>query len=498
MGKRLTTEEFIEKARQVHGDKYDYSKVEYVSNSTKVCIICKEHGEFWQVPNSHLNGNGCPSCGGVRRLTEKDFIERANSVHSGKYTYNHDFVSTHKKVTITCPIHGNFTQLAKNHLKGQGCPLCGQEIAKNRLSVDIVNHRKTTEEFKQDVKLMYGDKFEVLGEYVNNKTLVKLYCHEKNCSGVEHGEFTVRPNDLLNGTTQCHKCSRSVGKMEEEFFNFVKEIYHGEVIFRDRRTLEGKEIDIFLPNKKIGFEIDGLYWHSEVYHPCGDMCKKSELAEKKGVKIYNIFEDEWDKKKNIVKERVKSILGIYETVVYARKCTILPISSKDAQNFEESNHLQGKCSSSFNYGLFYNGELVSLMTFGNLRKNLGSKKENGVYELLRYCSLGGYKIIGGASKLLKKFINDVKPSEIISYCDRRWSSGELYEKMGFNLVSVTKPNYYYLFNRARVNRFSLRKDVLVRSYGCPIDKTEHEFCLENKWFRVYDRGNFKFKLELCK
>ena len=117
----LKNDDFIKKAREVHGDKYDYSKVEYVNNHINVCIICPKHGEFWQVPNSHLNGNGCPACVGLKRLTKVYFINRANRVHNYKYDYsNCNFISTHFKVDIICPIHGTFSQLPKNHLKGQG------------------------------------------------------------------------------------------------------------------------------------------------------------------------------------------------------------------------------------------------------------------------------------------------------------------------------------------------------------------------------------------
>ena len=134
---RLNTEEFIRRAKEIHGNKYDYSKVEYVNNNTKVCIICPEHGEFWQTPTSHFAGNGCPSCGAIstglkKRISKEDFVERAAKVHNGKYDYSKTNLSlVTKPVTITCPLHGDFEQLPSKHLYGHGCPICG---SKNNLT----------------------------------------------------------------------------------------------------------------------------------------------------------------------------------------------------------------------------------------------------------------------------------------------------------------------------------------------------------------------------
>lgn len=128
--KRLTKEEFILKAREIHGWKYDYSKVEYKNNRTKVCIICPEHGEFWQAPSCHLNKEGCRMCSNEklskeRLKTNENWIEQCNKIHNNKYEYNKTvYKGYRKKVIITCPIHGDFVQLAYNHLQGKGCPKC--------------------------------------------------------------------------------------------------------------------------------------------------------------------------------------------------------------------------------------------------------------------------------------------------------------------------------------------------------------------------------------
>lgn len=122
-----TTEKWIEAARKVHGDKYDYSKVEYINAKTKVCIICPEHGEFWQKPNNHLMGKGCIKCSGNLKNTE-DWINQAYSIHKGKYDYSKTkYINAKTKLCITCPKHGEFWQLPNDHLISKGCPMCANE-----------------------------------------------------------------------------------------------------------------------------------------------------------------------------------------------------------------------------------------------------------------------------------------------------------------------------------------------------------------------------------
>lgn len=126
--KRLTTEEFIKKAKEVHGDKYDYSKVEYVNAKLKVCIICPIHGEFWQTPSNHLDGKGCIKCGGNCKIGRESFIEKSMKIHKNRYDYSKvTYVNISTKVCIICPIHGEFWQKPSNHLLGRGCPECDRD-----------------------------------------------------------------------------------------------------------------------------------------------------------------------------------------------------------------------------------------------------------------------------------------------------------------------------------------------------------------------------------
>ena len=166
---KLTTEEFIAKAKMVHGDKYDYSKVEYVGQKAKVCILCKEHGEFLQTPYDHLSGHGCIKChckAMARRysLGKEKFIEKANAVHRGFYDYSEvEYVNGHTKVKITCPIHGIFEQDPASHLQGHGCPFCA----------DVENGMSPAVKLQRDIKL---------AQRFREAILVPMYLPEKKDS----------------------------------------------------------------------------------------------------------------------------------------------------------------------------------------------------------------------------------------------------------------------------------------------------------------------------
>jgi hypothetical protein len=162
----------------------------------------------------------------------------------------------------------------------------------------------------------------------------------------------------------------------------------------------------------------------------------------------------------------------------------------------EENHLQGYVSSKYNIGLKYNGELVSIMSFGGLRKSLGQNSVNGHYELLRLCNKIGHSVIGGASRMLKFFIKDKSPIEIISYADRSWSSGSVYHRMGFKFDHETIPNYFWVKNGLRYNRFSFRKDLLVKN-GADPNLSESKIMKSKGYYRIYDSGNLKFTLRLA-
>ena len=480
MNKTVTTKDWIEKAKKIHGDKYDYSKVVYINNRTPVEIICKIHGPFKQIPYSHLAGKGCKECGKINKALNKTsntdkWIEKAKKVHGDKYDYSKTkYVKSTEKLSIICKKHGEFIQRACDHLSGYGCPKCGYEKVSSDLS-------SSKENFVKKANNIYNNEYTYDNfVYVNNKTPSYVTCKK-------HGDFLVRPDNHLSGRNGCPHCTAEQSKWESEINSFLRD-NNIEFIENDRNTLSNKyELDLISKKHSIAIEYDGLYWHSEKFRDKNYHISKTDECLENGIRLIHIFEDEWADKKEIVKSRLRNIFGITECKIFARKCKIREVGNIISKTFLKENHIQGSINGKVNIGLYYNDELVSLMTFGNKRKNLGSKKTYGEYELLRFCNKLNTTVVGGASKLLKYFIKNYQPSAVLSYCDLRWSDGNLYRQLGFVLDHTSSPNYFYVKNLKRLNRFNFRKDVLVKE-GYDVNKTEHEIMLERKIYRIYDCG----------
>lgn len=292
----------------------------------------------------------------------------------------------------------------------------------------------------------------------------------------------------------CTKCNLTEDKqtsgLEKDLSNFVSSLVEIEV--KDRKLLDGKEVDVLVPSKSLAIEFNGLHWHSDLYLEKNYHLNKTLKANSKGFNLIHIFEDEWLEKSEIVKSIIKDKLGINELTIYGRKCEIKPVGNNDEKEFLDNNHIQGFVGSKICYGLYFNDELVSLMSFGGLRKSLGYKKEEGVYEMLRFCNKLNTKVIGGASKLFKYFLKNNSPKMVITYSDRRYFNGELYQTLGFNNVGFTKPNYFYTIKHSRFNRYKYRKDVLVKE-GFDPNKTEKQIMRERGYLRIWDCGNIKWE-----
>jgi len=217
---------------------------------------------------------------------------------------------------------------------------------------------------------------------------------------------------------------------------------------------------------------------------------KLNKCNKKGYRLITIFEDEWVNKRPIVESRLKGLLGKTENVVYARKTKVKEISTKEAKDFCEVNHLQGYAGSRIKLGLFYNEDLISVMTFAkpSLSKGQKSKKE-GVWELSRFCSKINYSVVGGASKLLTFFKKNYIWHELFSYADRRWSVGNVYKNIGFNSAGEVASNYWYFVpgSLKRIHRFALRKQPNESK-----EVTEWELRKAQGYNRIWDCGNLKY------
>ena len=297
----------------------------------------------------------------------------------------------------------------------------------------------------------------------------------------------------------CPKCFpvfQTSSKPETEFKHFLKEILEKNNFKyeeNNREILKPRELDFFIPQLGLAFEFDGLYWHSDKFKDKNYHLNKTQDCLSQKINLTHIFEDDWYYKRKIVESRVKNFLGDYDKIIYARKCFIKVVSFDKTYEFLENNHIQGYCSSKINLGLYFENELVSIMTFGKPRFN---KKYE--YELLRFCNKLNHHVIGGASKLLRYFEKNYKPKSLISYADRRWSKGNLYYKLGFELIGNTKPNYWYYSKRhchpKLENRMLYQKHKLKSIIQCfDSSKSEMENMKNNNYGVIYDCGSLIFE-----
>lgn len=301
--------------------------------------------------------------------------------------------------------------------------------------------------------------------------------------------FQLNSQHIHGRCPKCYPISNVKSVPEYDVKEYLSSVFNGKIITSSRSIIPPKEIDIYIPDKSIAIELDGLYWHADdIGNDKNYHLHKTEECEKIGIHLIHIFENEWKLKQNIVKSRLNNLLGIYSMTIFARKCQIKNVESQTSRQFQDNNHIQGKVNASVNIGLFYNDELISLMTFGKCRFN---KKYE--WELLRFCNKLGYHIPGAAGKLLKFFERNYHPKSLISYADRRWSQGKLYNALGFELDHISKPDYWYFKNLILESRIRYQKHKLKEILDKFDDnKTEVENMIDNGYHRIFDCGNLVY------
>jgi hypothetical protein len=287
--KRRNTEDFIRESKSIHGDRYDYSKSVFVDTKTDVLIICNIHGEFKQTPYKHLLGRGCQLCGGSKRLTSQQFLEKSRKIHGDYYNYDESvYINNSTKITILCPLHGKFEQRPADHFCGQGCPKC---VGKN----------KTTEEFIKRANVIHQNKYIYTDTiYKSSKEKVKIICPQ-------HGEFYQIPDGHVNGKKGCPKCKNIISKQEEEFLDFLNIPRNNEC--RQKKIIK-KRVDGVLENTKTIYEFLGDYWHGNPrifkHNETNNHCNKTfkqlytetlcrfESLSSEGYNINYIWETDWE------------------------------------------------------------------------------------------------------------------------------------------------------------------------------------------------------------
>lgn len=306
-----TLDNFVIKAKQVHGNTYDYTETVYENASTSVNIICSKHGSFYQTPARHLSGRGCPKCGLERnkqpRITNDVFLSRAIIVHGDKYQYPEPYNGMLGKLKIICPDHGEFYQGAGSHLHGRGCPLC----AKTKQGPE----KHTFETFLKRAREVHGNVY----QYDSESFKTMLDPMEIVCS--KHGIFYQLPRDHINRQGHgCPRCCHQISKGEIEIYDWlISEGFNVQKQFK--HSVLGKEsIDVYLPDFKVGIEYNGLYVHSTKYSSDARNrhLDKLNLCNTLGIRLLQLWDEEWKTKQEICKEIILFMLGRMQRRLYAK------------------------------------------------------------------------------------------------------------------------------------------------------------------------------------
>lgn len=561
---------FVRRAKEVHGDRYDYSKVVYKSKGSKVTIICPTHGEFQQAAGSHLAEHGCAECYAASKTGKtKDSWEQLQKF-AGLYP-DLDFSGTtyagkDSPVTAVCAKHGTVTKPAY-YWNIYGCPECGRESSASHLrdtshfmASNARKHGQVLDRFKafmDERKDMFSWKEET---YVKHGLPVEAFCKQ-------HGQvFFPTPKNMMDKGTGCplcgdakvsaHKFTRidsfldAAKKIHSEKYNYSKVVYAGmntkvtvvcpthgdfevmptthahagtgcpscgqksrfeeELVSsltamsikherRNRTLLGGKEIDVYIPEAKLGIEMHGLYWHTE--EKVGGLHRaKNKLAQVIGVNLIQVFSDEWETKQDLVMRKIGAMAG-KGARVGARKCDVVRPEFAVVRKFLEENHIQGLgVAPTESYGLTHDGELVAVMTFGAQRTGAMARKSG--WELLRYATSA--TVQGGFTKLLAAFkAAHVGEGDLVSFCDMRWGDGRTYGKAGFRLASESDPDYWWLphkSSKVRVPRYATQKHKLkdheVLGAFFKEDLSENEICAAAGWKKILGVGQQKWLLTL--
>lgn len=458
-------------------EKYTLVSTAYDNGYSKLSYICPNGHTNKMSWNNFRSGRRCPECFGISRLTIKKVKERFEK--ESYILLSDEYVDNVTELRYICPEgHQNTTTWSRFDSAGKRCPDCA---GNKKLSIHYIGERFNERGYNLLSK-----------EYINNKTNLRYICP------VGH-DGTITWDNFYNKGKGCLKCScsKQTSEAENEIYSFVCSMMGKErVLSNDRVVISPYELDIFIPEKNLAIEYCGLYWHSEVsgcktrrYH-----YNKMKACNDKGIRLITVFEDEYRDRPKQVLSRIQNALGVVSEKVYARKCNVVELSSKEAGSFLEEHHLQGKTISSKRWGLIFNSTLVSVMTVGKMSRAHTSRlkgcPEAKVLELKRFANRTGISVVGGASRLFKRVKQYAAVegfTHVKSYCDMRYGNhrAPVYEKLGFSFLTYTKYTPHYVKQGKRFRNQRLRKTPEERLTG----KTEWELRQEQGYDRIWDCGH---------
>ena len=529
--------EFLIRAKEVWGDRWDYSEVAYTNSRGNVEIICPLHGKFMQLANSHIRGySGCAPCNRENKsIKGEDFIHRSNQVWGGRWDYSETkYVGMDSKIRIDCKEHGRFTQTAQKHLLGRqvGCPSCHGKVG-------------SLSRFIEESQKVWGSRWDYSkSHYSNNSTPLEIGCFQHGSfwqvptshwagnvgchpcrskvwnldsfvakseeawgdrwgysqslySGyqnhievlcVTHGTFSQMAESHLKGFLGCREChTRGTSRGEKDIFAFIQAMEGVDSLGRVKGELSNPriELDIYVPEKKVAIEFNGVYWHSSKFKDKGAHHTKFKMAEEAGIKLVQVWEDDWNLRRPIVEEHLKQVLGVSTLPkIAARKTKVVEVPYSVAKDFLNANHIQGAAGAAFHLSLQYEGDVVALASF--------KRRSDGGLELVRYATSANVQ--GGHSKLVTYVERNYTYNQLVTFADLTFGSGELYRKTGWVEDKFLSPDYQYLVGGRRVHKFNYRLKRFREDPDLQYVEgmSESQLSELNGLLRVYDAGKIRF------
>lgn len=452
----------------------------YSNNLTKipVCEVCQGSVKFFSPARGGYAKTCGKKCGAQNPKTKKKFKE-TNLLKYG--------VENHAQSKVT-----------QDKMKATNLLRYGVEYASSNkeIAAKIGKHSKknwltTWPKMRKGVNAVTLSKNKEIINILDDSFM--CLCEKNHHYEINKHLFFSRKSENLNPCTICNDPKEFKNSFfQKEITSFIKDLVIENVIINYVLPDSRLEADIYIPNMNIAIECNGVYWHGEKYAGPQKHLKKLIHCESNNIRLIQIWEDDWYHKKHIIKSMLSNLIDKKSIKIYARKCEIKKITSNDAKYFLDLNHLQGNINAKYRYGLYHNDILVSVMTFGKLRKSLGNiKLLEGEYEMFRFCNELNLTVVGGASKLFSYFLKHQTVKSVTSYSNRDWSIGDLYTKLNFQLDSNTQPGYFWAINNIRYHRYNFRKDKLVKE-GFDATKTEVEIMHSRNYYRVYNSGNKKW------
>lgn len=476
----------LPKPLDLTGKRYEYVEVLYKNGHDKhgkVLWHCKCHapncGKEFDAPTYGLTHEEYHSCGCQKGNRKSHFhLEglRVNALEVLEYVGKSKW-----KCRCAC---GNLTIKSSWELLNKRAKTCGKCVSQVVDMTDVV----------------YGDLVGVELAYIKNgRAYWRFKCVCGNDQYIANGK-DVREGKIIS----CGHSHVNINGSDTEnnIKDYVKSL--GVNAEKARKILDGKEIDVFVPSVNVGIEYNGSKSHASLNCAFTDKDKyyhqdKFLCAKEKGIHLISIFDVDWTNNEERIKMYLRSLF-LPQKEYMARKLEVHKVDNDVACDFVDKYHLQGsnKAMMKINYGLYDNGELLAVMSFGKLRL---SKTEDGQYELHRYCVKDGYKIVGGANKLLKHFERDYSPKYLLSYSDNDYFTGDIYSLLGFENKGQCIPRYYWYINGKEIKREQCQLKRLKVSfpefYQEAVDsgaKNKEDYIMsKRKACKVYRSGTTKWE-----